>query len=75
MSNPGDGGGVLFTGIFEMKGGIISGNKANSRGGGIYNYGGSFFMSGNAVIGDISPPIQRQAGFSVFLRPHFSLLL
>lgn len=53
-TDPGDGGGVLFSGIFEMKGGVISGNTANSRGGGIYNNGGNFFMSGTAVIGDIS---------------------
>lgn len=53
-TNPGDGGGVLFSGTFEMKGGVISGNTANSRGGGIYNNGGNFFMSGTAVIGDIS---------------------
>lgn len=47
----GDGGGVFFTGVFEMQGGDIYENNAYYRGGGVYNYCGRMYMSGKAVVG------------------------
>ncbi|EID85908.1 Formylmethanofuran dehydrogenase subunit C [Treponema sp. JC4] len=50
----GDGGGVLFSGTFDFQGGSIYGNLAYNRGGGIFINGGTLFMSGSAVIGNIT---------------------
>ena len=46
-----DGGGVLFQGTFEFKGGKIYANNATNRGGGIYADNGTLFMSGTAILG------------------------
>ena len=49
-----NGGGVKVGdyGKFTMTGGEISGNKATENGGGVYMYGGTFTVSGAAVIKD-----------------------
>jgi hypothetical protein len=51
----GNGGGVANVGTFKLSGGEISGNTATGRvtagrGGGVYNYGGVFEMSGGKII-------------------------
>lgn len=47
-----NGGGVYVTGIFNMYGGSITGNKANIRGGGVHVNGGSFKMFGGSITGN-----------------------
>lgn len=42
--------GAESAGIFTMNGGTISANKASDKGGGVYVYGDTFVMSGNAYI-------------------------
>ena len=49
----GDGGGVFNEGTFYFKGGRIYNNIAWNRGGGIYNNGGTVFMSGTALLGSV----------------------
>ena len=49
----GDGGGVFNEGTFYFKGGRIYNNIAWNRGGGIYNNGGTVFMSGSALLGSV----------------------
>ncbi|WP_022931044.1 DUF6273 domain-containing protein [Treponema bryantii] len=50
------GGGVSIKSTFEMKGGLIKDNSANVFGGGVFLFDSAakLFISGNAVIGDIS---------------------
>jgi hypothetical protein len=52
-TNNGDGGGVYVYGSgteFTMTGGTISGNTATNNGGGVYFSGGTFNMTGGAVV-------------------------
>jgi hypothetical protein len=65
--NASGGVGVSSGGIFEMKGGIISGNTANS-GGGVYVREGTFTISG----GTISENTAKQYGGGVHFRWGFN---
>ena len=44
------GGGVCVYGTFKLSGGEISGNTAKNYGGGVYNFDGTFAVSGNPVV-------------------------
>ena len=46
------GGGVYNCGVFIMTGGTITKNYSKSSGGGVYNFKGSFNMSGTAAVRD-----------------------
>lgn len=60
------GGGVCLKNTFTMRGGIISGNVSGGYGGGILllNSDCKVFLSGNAVIGDISKETPAESGDS-----------
>lgn len=51
-STTGNGGGIYFSGTFDFRGGVISGNLAKNDGGGLYVNEGTFFMSGTAELGN-----------------------
>lgn len=60
------GGGVCLKNTFTMRGGVISGNVSGGYGGGILllNSDCKVFLSGNAVIGDISKEAPAESGDS-----------
>ena len=60
-SYTGTGGGVYNSGVFEMTGGEIKDNKAET-GGGVYFSEGTFKMSGSAVVTPSTEPEQYTAG-------------
>ena len=55
-NNSGGGGVTIFTGMFEMNGGTISGNTATWAGGGVFvGTGSNFYMNGGTISGNRAP--------------------